>query len=82
MVKKDFNYQIPIAEVEKAGISTTGAVIDNELVPLASEFKEYCQANELWQAHPQQIQYEINGDEIHRVVTNHGKLYAKEVFYK
>ncbi|ENU61338.1 N-6 DNA methylase [Acinetobacter lwoffii] len=81
-VKKDFNYQIPIAEVEKAGISTTGAVIDNELVPLASEFKEYCQANELWQAHPQQIQYEINGDEIHRVVTNHGKLYAKEVFYK
>lgn len=82
LVKKDFNYQIPIAEVEKAGISTTGAVIDNELVPLASEFKEYCQANELWQAHPQQIQYEINGDEIHRVVTNHGKLYAKEVFYK
>ena len=81
-VKKDLNYQIPIAEVEKAGISTTGAVIDNELVPLASEFKEYCQANELWQAHPQQIQYEINGDEIHRVVTKHGKLYAKEVFYK
>jgi type I restriction enzyme M protein len=24
-VKKEFNYQIPIAEVEKAGISTTGA---------------------------------------------------------
>ena len=30
-LKKEFNYQIPIAEVEKAGISTTGAQIENRV---------------------------------------------------
>ncbi len=30
-IKQAFHYEIPIAEVEKAGISTTGAKIDNEL---------------------------------------------------
>ena len=34
LIKQRFDYQIPIAEVEKAGISTTGAVIENELEPL------------------------------------------------
>lgn len=82
-VKKDFNYQIPIAEVEKAGISTTGAVIDNELEPLASEFKKYRHANELWQDHPQKIQYELTDDEeVLRVVTRDSKIFAKDVFYK
>ncbi len=47
-VKKKFNYQIPIAEVEKAGISSTGAAIENELEPLAAEFKTYKEANKLW----------------------------------
>lgn len=47
-IKKEFNYQIPIAEVEKAGISTTGAKIENELEPLAKEFKAYREQNKLW----------------------------------
>jgi len=47
-VKTEFNYQVPIAEVEKAGISTTGTVIENELEPLAQEFKNYRKENELW----------------------------------
>lgn len=82
-VKKDFNYQVPIAEVEKAGISTTGAVIDNELQPLASEFKKYRHANELWQDHPQKIQYELTDDEeVLRIVTRDSKILAKDVFYK
>lgn len=82
-VKKDFNYQIPIAEVEKAGISTTGAVIDNELEPLASEFKKYRHTNELWQDYPQKIQYELTDDEeVLRVVTRDSKIFAKDVFYK
>lgn len=82
-VKKDFNYQVPIAEVEKAGISTTGAVIDNELQPLASEFKKYRHANELWQDHPQKIQYELTDDEeVLRIVTRDSKIFAKDVFYK
>ena len=47
-IKNDFDYQIPIAEVEKAGISTTGAEIENELEPLAKEFTEYRKGNILW----------------------------------
>lgn len=82
-VKKDFNYQIPIAEVEKAGISTTGAVIDNELVPLVSEFKNYRQANELWQDHPKKIQYVLAEDEeVLRVISRENKIFSKELFYK
>lgn len=82
-VKKDFNYQIPIAEVEKAGISTTGAVIDNELQPLANEFKKYRHANELWQDHPQKIQYQLTDDEeVFRIVTRDSTIIAKDVFYK
>lgn len=47
-IKTYFDYQIPMAEVEKAGISSTGAEIDNELEPLAKEFKEYREVNILW----------------------------------
>lgn len=43
-----FDYQIPIAEVKKAGISTTGAEIDNELKPLEKEFAIYKSENSLW----------------------------------
>ena len=41
IVKEKFDYEIPIAEVLKAGISTTGAAIENELVPLAEEYTPY-----------------------------------------
>lgn len=47
-IKKEFNYQIPIAEVEKAGISSTGSQIENELKPLAKEFKAYRLKFKLW----------------------------------
>lgn len=48
--KELFNYQIPIAEVKKAGISSTGAEIDNELEPLNKEFQEYRKSNPLWKS--------------------------------
>lgn len=48
IIKDKFNYQIAIAEVAKAGISTTGWVIENELEPLAKEFSEYRNNNNLW----------------------------------
>lgn len=47
-IKEKFNYQIAIAEVTKAGVSTTGTVIENELEPLAKEFSEYRKHNTLW----------------------------------
>lgn len=61
-VKKDFDYQIPIAEVEKAGISTTGAEIENELIPLGKEFAEYRKQNQLWESKYHAIKYEIMED--------------------
>ena len=82
-IKAEFDYQIPIAEVEKAGISTTGAVIENELEPLAKEFTEYRKENNLWQSESDQITYEIEKDEIYRIsqVENSADSQEREVFY-
>lgn len=58
-IKKEFNYEIPIAEIQKAGISSTGAEIENELKPLATEFVEYAKLRNLWQNKFESISYEI-----------------------
>lgn len=81
-VKKDFNYQIPITEVEKAGISTTGAVIENELKPLATEFKAYRETNQLWQQTLKEIKYEIADEKIGRVRIIDNVVSEPEVFYR
>jgi len=41
LVKDKFNYQIPIVEVQKAGISSTGEIIENELTEVVQEWREY-----------------------------------------
>ncbi len=61
-VKKDFDYQIPIAEVEKAGISTTGSQIENELIPLCKEFTDYRKKNKLWENKFDKISYDVLED--------------------
>jgi type I restriction enzyme M protein len=61
-IKKDFDYKIPIAEVEKAGISTTGAEIENELIPLSKEFTVYRMHNHLWENKFNTIKYEVTED--------------------
>lgn len=61
-IKKDFDYQIPIAEVKKAGISTTGAEIENELIPLCKEFTKYRIDNKLWGNKNNAITYDIMDD--------------------
>jgi type I restriction enzyme M protein len=80
-LKKEFNYQIPIAEVEKAGISTTGSQIENELVPLAKEFKKYREDNKLWATYVKEINYQITDEEIGRVRIVDGVVSEPEVFY-
>lgn len=68
-IKTDFDYQIPIAEVEKAGISSTGAEIENELKPLAKEFIEYAKTNSLWNTKFDTVTYQIMEDsQIFRMV--------------
>lgn len=66
-VKEQFDYEIPIAEVQKAGISTTGAVIENELEPLAVEFKKYRTEKKLWKNGLETVTYNVQGDHIMRI---------------
>lgn len=80
-IKKEFNYQIPIAEVEKAGISSTGSQIENELEPLAKEFKTYREKAKLWDTMIKTISYQITEEEIGRVRIVNGLVSEPEVFY-
>ena len=61
-IKQTFDYEIPIAEVEKAGISSIGAPIENELEPLAKEFVDYRKTHHLWANKYSRVGYEILGD--------------------
>lgn len=69
-IKEKFNYEISIAEVEKAGISTTGAIIENELEPLQEEFKIYKKNNNLWNSKELNYIYNIKDEEIIRIFKN------------
>lgn len=62
LVKEKFDYVIPIAEVQKAGISTTGSKIENELEPLEKEFTEYRRENKLWEKHVKATKYNVSDD--------------------
>ncbi|MDO4230470.1 MAG: N-6 DNA methylase, partial [Capnocytophaga sp.] len=66
-IKQAFNYPIPITEVEKAGISTTGAKIENELEPLAEEFKKYRQTAQLWENKFLKIDYKVIDQKLYRI---------------
>ncbi|MDY6310350.1 MAG: N-6 DNA methylase [Cyanobacteriota bacterium] len=65
--KELFNYEIPIAQVEKAGITTTGAKCENELEEVAKEFKNYRDLKGLWTVNKPNISYKINGEELIRI---------------
>lgn len=82
-IKEQFNYEIPIAEVEKAGISTTGAKIDNELEPLAKEFTEYRLSNQLWENIINKVEYQIVDDStMYRIpLSGDNKAQEPEIFY-
>ena len=68
LIKERFDYSIPIAEVEKAGISTTGAEIENELVPLEGEYSKYRKEKKLWENRFEKVGYTIIEDNIFRLV--------------
>ena len=82
IIKEEFNYTIPIAEVEKAGISTTGARIDNELEPLAEEFKKYTSDNHLWEKLTESVQYDVKGEFVYRIQIADKEVGEPEIFYQ
>jgi len=76
-VKTKFDYEIPIVEVDKAGISTTGAPIENELELVAVDFKGYRIKNELWNEHYISVHYDLYDNIFKRVIA----AGEPEVFY-
>ncbi|MCP3032621.1 N-6 DNA methylase [Halobacillus sp. A1] len=49
LLKEYFDYDVPVVQVEKAGITSTGAVTDNELEDVSSEYNDYRIENQLWE---------------------------------
>lgn len=63
-VKQRFSYPVPMVEVKNAGISSTGAVIENDLVPIAKEFRAFRQNNSLWESQFKLVKYYLTGSEV------------------
>ena len=82
IVKEEFDYEIPIAEIQKAGISTTGAEIENELVPLANEFKRYREEHAMWEIINKTTSYESDSEgKLYRQFLTNDVASESEVFY-
>lgn len=82
IVKEQFDYEIPIAEVQKAGISSTGTEIENELIPLAQEFAPYRIENNLWGVPIKSVKYRTDDDgNTFRYRMTDDILSEPEVFY-
>lgn len=82
IIKDKFDYVIPIVEVQKAGISTTGAAIENELIPLAKEFTPYRKEMRLWDVPVKYTKYDVGDDgNIYRIRMAENYVSEPEVFY-
>lgn len=66
IVKRLFDYQIPIARVEKAGITTTGAECDNELDVVLNEYNRYRIESKLWESRTLKYKYEVRNNLLYR----------------
>ncbi|NFE84109.1 N-6 DNA methylase [Clostridium botulinum] len=66
LIKERFDYEIPIAQVEKAGIDSKGAKSDNELIALQSEYKEFKQKNKLWEDNSIKFNYVFKKGELNK----------------
>ena len=76
LIKKYFDYEIPIAKVNDAGITSTGMKTENlELIALEKEFKEYASENKLWKSKKNIIEYDIlENDFIQRAINDEKEI--------
>ena len=82
IIKERFDYEIPFAKVQKAGISTTGAEIENELKPLAEEFTPYRKEMNLWDVPVKGTQYRCSEDgNVFRFRVADNIVAEPEIFY-
>jgi type I restriction enzyme M protein len=84
LIKERFDYPIPVIEVEKAGISSTGAPCENELVDVAVEFRAYRKKTKLWSEPKKEIQYPVDEEgNITRLQLVDGTIVSEpEIFYE
>ena len=66
IVKQLFDYQIPIAQVQKAGITTTGAECENELEELLKEYVPYRKEHKLWEATAKRYEYKVENNHLYK----------------
>lgn len=69
LIKEYFDYEIPIAVVEDAGITSTGAASQgNELPKLQEEYKDYRTTANLWDVHNCKVSYIVKSDgQVYRI---------------
>ena len=61
IIKKKFDYDIPIAKIDDAGITTTGATSEgNKLPALVKEYKDYSLSNNLWRILDIKYNYQLD----------------------
>ena len=70
VIKQLFVYQIPIAQVQKAGITTTGAECENELEALLEEYAPYRKEHKLWEAIAKQYEYKVENNHLYKRLNN------------
>ena len=70
VIKQLFDYQIPIAQVQKAGITTTGAECENELEALLKEYAPYRKEHKLWEAIAKQYEYKVENNHLYKRLNN------------
>lgn len=66
IVKQLFDYQIPIAQVQKAGITTTGAECENELEEQLKEYAPYRKEHKLWEATAKHYEYKVENNHLYK----------------
>ncbi len=67
LIKEHFNYEIPIANVEKAGIDTLGRECDNQLIDVLDEFRKYISTHQMWENPAKKtFEYSFDIEEVER----------------
>lgn len=59
-IKQDFDYEFPIVQAEKAGISSTGQATQNDLPAIKDEFTDYRKEKQLWGYETVEYEYALN----------------------
>ena len=83
LIKELFDYEIPIAEVKYAGISTTGAAISDELPEVCKAFTAYRKEHNLWTSAARKVSYrkDDQGKIYRQTVMQNGEAHERELVY-